>query len=63
MKEESSEEESKAQKNEIDDEMLPDGVTRLVSGKHYRRTANGQWREVDPIFGLFSERPPKDPKE
>ncbi len=32
-------------------QMLDDGVTRVVDGRHYRQTANGRWREVNKTYG------------
>lgn len=59
---EEEEEKQRKKKEEVDDQMLSDGITRAVNGKHYRRTANGRWREVDAIFGLFIQKTSKRPE-
>ena len=46
----------------MSDFMLEDGITRVVDGRHYRRTANGQWREVTKDFGDWFHKTLKRPE-
>ena len=38
------------------------GVTRVVDGRHYKRTAQGNWREVTKDFGDWFQRTSKRPE-
>ncbi len=43
-------------------QILDDGVTRVVDGRHYRQTANGRWREVNKTYGDFFKSTSKRPE-
>ena len=47
------------ERKNVSDFMLDDGITRVVDGRHYRRTANGQWREVTKDFGEWFQKTSK----
>lgn len=42
--------------------MLDDGITRVVDGRHFKRTANGQWGEVTKDFGDWFQKTSKRPE-
>lgn len=44
------------ERKNVSDFMLEDGITRVVDGRHNRRTANGQWREVTKDFGDWFQK-------
>ena len=50
------------ERKNVSDFMLDDGITRVVDGRHYKRTANGQWREVTKDFGDWFRKTSKRPE-